>query len=233
MDALREIFQIFLTWSLGIAIFIVVVYLLVKFLRRARLDTEVCSIADLPPNIRSKVENQILPNESILYCYKTKLQGKIKNLWGQIITNEKIVIASENALPLDAINWSGAFLSERRRIWRIHGGFFEPVSSMNLENIETVNVEKMNRKDWHKITVKSTSADLIFAFSSNDTSMQFSQNLHKAIKDKMNLSDTDQFDEVNEPEIANKLKTLMDLFRRDLISQEEYESKRKEILDEI
>ena len=200
-----------------------------------KITTVECQLTKLLPELRNLISGHLQSGEAILFSCQTLHQGSPfigePNAYGQIITERRIVQAIHNKFldialaPSDLIFNSGV-ASGIRDMMKTHGsGNF--AGSMLLSDIVSLETSTLRMRCCGIKTSGLGGTELQFIFASNEIHQKFLATLQKAMENaKVVASHAGVSTE-------KRLEKLAQLYKNGLISETEYQSKRKEILNQI
>jgi hypothetical protein len=196
-----------------------------------KITTVECQLNEFLPELQSLISGHFQSGEAILFSCQTLHQGspfiKEPNAYGQIITERRVALAVHNKFidiayaPSDFISNAGYASGIKQQG---NGNFAGSILLSDIVSLETNSI-RMNCS-----RVKTTGLggnDLQFVFASNEIHQNFLNILQKAMD---NAKTAISHSGIN---IEKRLEELTRLYKNGLISEIEYESKRKEILNQL
>lgn len=200
-----------------------------------KVTTVECQPTEFYPGIHSLVSGHLQSGEAILFSCQTAHQDSPfiseTNVYGQIITERRVIQAIRNKFlnieiaPSDFISNLGARDGIRNMMKRYgNGNLAGSILLGDIAGLETSNY----RLGCYGLKISGMGGtDLKLVFASNEVFQKFLAVLQKAREDaKVNTS----HDRAN---IGKRLEELTQLYKDGLITEVEYQSKRKEILNQF
>lgn len=164
---------------------------------------------DVERELRDLIQNTLEPDEEILICFRVEYSM----LWIHVVTNLKVISAKAIALRINVFSTRPKIEMPR-------------ISWIELSKLE--HCELGRSQDYDLFTVQISGRDnqtLEANFTLETAAMKFHSLLNSTInRDKKNTP---------QPAIADRLRELTDLHTMNLISDEEFQDKRAQILKEL
>ena len=176
------------------------------------IATTECKLSTLPPELQEPIQERLLSGEEIYYCCKTEW----RMVWVQVITSRQMVVVKANLLRFP-------FFFSAPRISMLR------VSSMLLSEFVALkeNVDSEYDDAFMVHVLGRAGAVLELCFASQESGSAFGRLLQDARLGKLDKS--------KKPAASTgvRLHELANLLQEGLINDEEYEQKRREILNEL
>jgi hypothetical protein len=170
--------------------------------------TSECSLNEIEPELRELIEARIQPGEDVLACFRVEYHM----LWAEIITTKQVIVAKAIALRT-------GLARTKLRLDMPH------VTAIPLGEI--VKIEPGHSNEYELFTVNLTGRDGQ-ALEINFTLESAAQSFYKILTQVLGLGG-------KKPSSSNaeRLRELTNLREEGLITEEEYQAKRADILKNL
>lgn len=164
-----------------------------------------CTLSQLEPELRSSLSDFLGSDETIITCYKTIWHM----VWVQVITNLRVIILRADLIP--------GMLFLRKPVINSR-----EIKSIPLSEIEKIECKKNTGYDIYTIEIIGRNQQTLEAnFLTRQKAELFENSLHHSLASDQNK---------NKPATVERMRALSQLFQEGLITDQEYEEKKKEIL---
>lgn len=168
-----------------------------------------CSLQEVDRELRLMIEDLLEPDEEVQVCFLVEFNM----IWVEVITNRQVVAAKAIAL--------------RTNVFSFKPKIEMPViSSMLIRDIDHFDLRKNEDYDLNSVLIYSTDNRFLETnFTLESAARKFHQILSSVVKPG----------KPNRPSLpaSERLKELIDLLDKNLITDEEYNQKRAEILKNL
>jgi hypothetical protein len=188
------------------------------FMDKAK-HTRACLVQDLRPDFVSIVQKYISSSDNILACYETK--GTYKNVGFIFDYNRAVYIIQIITKRLLIYGWSGGFRNHET----------PETTVLQLRDIKQIH-EGSNWNYWSVNVLGQSNNHIECTF----TSQKFSQDFASILFGAMEQEKTEQILPSQSPSLASiedSIERLSNLHKKGIISDIEFQEKRKELLNQI
>jgi hypothetical protein len=196
-----------------------------------RYQTKECSIKELNPKLRKIIKPYISDGEKILLCFETESKEDTRSTLSKVFDQFQ---GNKSFWEWVGPNTSSVLILTNRKVINASIGGYTSidgrVTTINLDDIS--NVTEGTQYDYCQVTANVTNGIPANASFIGERKVEMSRKFSDAIRQEIQKIKTSSTSE-NSKGVEERLRALTNLYKEGLISEAEFQQKRKEIIGQL